>query len=111
MAVTQAVLAAFDLAMPFLSLAFINYGAIDFFMAYGFAVLDILLVIGFLRGDRWAWFFGLLYTAMIILSYAFLFYSNPTLLYAFPLVLRLFILFALRSKKNRAYFDTSRTRI
>ena len=110
MAAIQIILIIVDLLIPFLSPSLTNLGTINFLMAYGFVVLDFLLVYVFWRGSKWAWFFGLLYSGFNILNYVFLYFSNNYLFYAFPLFLRL-VLLSLRSRTLKGYFDISKSRI
>ncbi len=105
MMVLQALLVAVDLILPFFSPFFAQFGTFDFFAAYMFAVLDLILIFGFRSGAKWIWIFGLLYSGLNVVSYVYMYLENPVLLYIIPLFLRVVVMFCLRSRGVREYFD------
>lgn len=100
MASLQAIFVAFDLMLPFITGEFLRYSIIDFLMAYLMGLLDFILIIGFLKAHKWAWFFGLAYNSIHILSYTFAFIANPIMLYLILFVMRLTVIFMLRATKS-----------
>ncbi|MBC7113762.1 MAG: hypothetical protein H5T34_07125 [Candidatus Methanomethyliales bacterium] len=101
----QAIFVLFDLAAPFLTGTFIYYGGTEFIIAYLMGVLDFILIIGFMRGSKWAWFFGLFFSGINIINYAISYLSDPIALYVILLFMRLGVIFCLRSNSVREYFD------
>ncbi|MEM3485962.1 MAG: hypothetical protein QXU33_00020 [Candidatus Methanomethyliaceae archaeon] len=110
MATLQALFVIFDLATPFLTGTFIYYGGIEFLMFYLMGVLDFILIIGFMRGSRWAWFFGLIFSGINIINYALSYLSDPIVLYVLLLFMRLVVISCLRSRTVRDYFHVAFTR-
>lgn len=104
----QAIFVIFDLASPFLTGAFIYYGGTEFIIAYLMAVLDFILIIGFIRASRWAWFFGLIFSGINIINYSLSYLSTLIALYVLLLFMRLAVIFSLRSSAVRDYFDIAR---
>ena len=101
----QIIFVAYDLFNPFLLGKYIYYTLWDFLIAYLFALLDFILIIGFLRGSRWAWFFGIVYSGINIIDYVFSYISNPILLYLILFMMRLIVILWLRSESVRRYFQ------
>lgn len=104
----QALFVAFDLLNPFIIGTFIYYTYIDFLMTYLMSVLDFILIIGFMRGYRWAWFFGLIFQGINIINYGLSYLSNPIALYVLLLLLRLVVILSLRFGSVREYFEVFR---
>lgn len=103
MILIQIVLVIFDLFTPFITGEFITYSIFDFLMAYMLGFLDFILIIGFLKGSKWAWFFGIAYSGINVLYYTFAFISNPIMLYLILFIMRLAVIFMLRATKR--YFQ------
>ncbi|MGQ9760175.1 MAG: hypothetical protein ACUVQ5_06390 [Candidatus Methanomethylicaceae archaeon] len=101
----QILLVAFDLLQPFITGTFLYYTGVEFIMAYLMAVLDFILILGFMRGSRWAWFFGLVFHGINIINYGLSYLSNPIVLYALLLFIRLVVILSLRFRSVREYFD------
>ena len=101
----QVIFVAYDLFNPFLLGRYIYYTEWDFLMAYLLAFLDFILIIGFLRGSRWAWFFGIVYSGINIINYVFSYISNPILLYLILFIMRLIVILWLRGESVRRYFQ------
>lgn len=99
----QAILIFFDLFTPFITGEFLAYSILDFLMAYMLGLLDFLLIIGFLKGSKWAWFFGIAYSGINVLRYTFAFMSNPIVLYLMLFMMRLAVILMLRATKK--YFQ------
>ncbi|MCX8182379.1 MAG: hypothetical protein N3D12_04615 [Candidatus Methanomethyliaceae archaeon] len=110
MAFLQALFVIFDLAAPFLTGTFIYYSGVEFLVSYLMGVLDFILIIGFMRGSRWSWFFGLIFSGINIINYTLSFLSDPIALYVILLFMRLLIIFCLRSGSVRDYFNVAVTR-
>ncbi|MGC8936501.1 MAG: hypothetical protein ACP5KV_03960 [Candidatus Methanomethylicaceae archaeon] len=106
----QALFVLFDLATPFLTGAFIYYTGSEFLVAYLMGVLDFILIIGFMRGSKWAWFFGLIFSGINIINYALSFLSDPIALYVLLLFLRLILILCLRTRSVREHFNVAVTR-
>jgi len=106
--VIQAIFTASDLVSPFLSGAFLNYEIGDFLMAYFMAILDFILLVGFLRGSKWAWFFGLIYNGFNILNHSLAFFGTQYLSYVILVLMRITVLFCLRSSSVRRYFGVTK---
>lgn len=104
----QVLFVVFDLTAPFITGAFVYYTELEFLMSYFMAILDVMLIIGFMRGSRWAWIFGLIFSGINIISYASSYLSNPVLFYALLLFMRLLVILCLRSRGVREYFEISR---
>lgn len=109
--VIQGLLGIYTLFLPFLSGTFLSYTQNDFLMSYFFALLDFILIIGFWTGAKWAWLFGLLFNAFNIVNYVFMYLSSPLFWFVLPLMMRLVILFALRSRKMREFFNFTAIRL
>lgn len=105
MIILQVPLVVIDLILPFFSPFFEQFGTFDFFAAYMFAFFDFILIIGFRTGAKWAWLFGLLFSGMNVVMYVYMYLGNPVLLYIFPLFLRVAVMFSLRGRSVRDYFD------
>ncbi len=105
MAGLQVILLAFDLLMPFLTGSYVNYGTTDFLMAYFFALLDFFLMLGFLRGAKWAFIFGLLFSGINVTTNLYYYLNNPVLLFVLLIVLRAAVLVCLRDSNVRIYMD------
>ncbi|MEM0285931.1 MAG: hypothetical protein QXW34_02180, partial [Candidatus Methanomethyliaceae archaeon] len=59
MILIQIILIIFDLYSPFITGEFLTYSIFEFLMAYMMGFLDFMLIIGFIKGSRWAWLFGI----------------------------------------------------
>jgi hypothetical protein len=105
MVALQVPLVAIDLILPFFSPFFEQFGTFDFFAAYMFALFDFILIIGFRSGAKWAWLFGLLFSGLNVVMYVYMYLANPVLLYILPLFLRVSVMFCLRGRAVRDYFD------
>lgn len=105
MVILQMPLVAIDLILPFISPFFEQFGTFDFFAAYIFAFFDFILIIGFRSGAKWAWLFGLLFSGMNVVMYVYMYLSNPVLMYILPLFIRVAVMFSLRGRHVREYFD------
>ena len=105
MVAIQVIMVAVDLLMPFLLGTYVNMGTTDFLMAYFYAMLDFLLILGFLRGDKWAFIFGLLFSGINLTMNVFSYFSNPVLLYAIIIILRAIVMLCLRDSNVRIYMD------
>ncbi|HRU81779.1 MAG TPA: hypothetical protein P5168_04435 [Candidatus Methanomethylicus sp.] len=101
----QVILIAFDLLMPFLTGSFVSYGTLDFLMAYSFALLDFFLILGFMRGAKWAFVFGLLFSGINVTTNVYSYLSNPVPLYMLLVILRAFVMLCLRDGNVRIYMD------
>jgi hypothetical protein len=108
MIVLQFIFIAYDLFAPFYSPIFQTFTTMDFLIAYMTAVLDFIILIGFLRGSRWIWFFSLVYGGVSVLAYAFAFVANPVVLTLLMILLRVVLLVLLRGKQVRKYFNVSK---
>ncbi|MDH5806930.1 MAG: hypothetical protein QXW62_06415 [Candidatus Methanomethylicaceae archaeon] len=103
MILIQIILIIFDLYSPFITGEFLTYSIFEFLMAYMMGFLDFMLIIGFIKGSRWAWLFGIAYSGINVLYYTFAFISNPIMLYLILFIMRLMIIFMLRA--TRRYFQ------
>ncbi len=101
----QVPLVAIDLILPFFSPFFEQFGTFDFLAAYMFAFFDFILIIGFRSGAKWAWLFGLLFSGLNVIMYVYMYLANPVLFYTIPLFLRVAVMFSLRARGVRDYFD------
>jgi hypothetical protein len=101
----QVILIVFDLLMPFLTGSFVGYGTMDFLMAYSFALLDFFLILGFMRGSKWAFIFGLLFSGINVTTNVYSYLNNPVMLYMVLVVLRAFVMLCLRDSNVRIYMD------
>ena len=101
----QAVLIAFDLLMPFMTNAYLNYGTMDFLMAYFYAILDFFLILGFMRGSKWAFIFGLLFSGINVTVNVYSYINYPALLFILLIALRVIVMLCLRDSNVRIYMD------
>lgn len=101
----QVVLMAFDLLLPFLTGTYVNFGTTDFLMAYFFALLDFFLLLGFLRGAKWAFIFGLLFSGINVTVNLYNYLNNPVMLYVVLIIIRAAVLVCLRDSNVRIYMD------
>ncbi len=108
MVAIQAAFVAINLSMPFLTGSFLSYTYLDFLMAYLTAIIELILVVGFLRGSKWAWFAGLFYSGLSVLMYAVSYLSVPSVFYIILIFMRIVVMASLRSRNVRAYFDITR---
>ncbi len=108
MVAIQVIFIGYDLFAPFYSPIFQTFTTMDFLIAYLTAVLDFIVLYGYLSGARWIWYFSLFYQGVSVLAYVFAFAANPVVLTLVMIALRVVQLVSLRAKNVRKYFNAEK---